>query len=138
MNQTQRSKSSRGLVSVIAIVAIVALTGAQSSCRERSSNFTRSGSSDKSETVVVYSVSSNASIETVSYTGSDGKTQSDTRVGRSWSGHGPGKSGTIKVSATTSRDGAWIKCEVTVKGKVVQKSSAQGGAGTRVVCMTTW
>ncbi len=140
MDQATRT-TSRTLVSILAIAAIVALTGAQSSCRERSTSFSESRSSAQSggsSSVVKYSVSSNASIESVSFIGDDGRTKSDSSVGRSWSAQGPAKHGTVRVSATTSRDGAWIKCSVTVKGEVVQQASAQGGAGTRVVCETSY
>ena len=134
MDQATSTKQSRTLASVLALAAIVALTGAESSCKARSTN----RSSSQSVSVVVYSVSSNARIDTVSFIGDDGRTHSDTSVSRSWSADGPGKRGAVSVSATTSRDGAWIKCTVTVRGKVVQEASAQGNAGTRVVCESSY
>ncbi|MDN5797853.1 MAG: hypothetical protein L0H79_19195 [Intrasporangium sp.] len=139
MDQAARTtKPSRTLASVLAVLALVALTGAQSSCRERTDRSTDNRSSGRSTSSVVYSVSSNAGIETVSFIGTDGRTKTDTDVGRSWSGRGPAKHGTVRVSATTSRDGAWIKCVVKVKGRVAQEASAQGGAGSRVVCETSY
>ncbi|KGN30318.1 hypothetical protein N802_09175 [Knoellia sinensis KCTC 19936] len=146
----------RRALSVAASVAVILVTtGAESSCEnsaERSSAKARvearakaegGGSSKekaptKSSSGVTYSVTSNATIESVTYTGDDGTSHTDTSVGRSWSGDGPSKGGRVVVSATTSRDGAWIKCEVEVKDRVVGQSSAQGGAGTRVVCDVTY
>ncbi|WP_347354017.1 hypothetical protein [Intrasporangium sp.] len=126
---------SRTLASALAVLAIVVLTGAQSSCRERASSDRASPEPSGS---VVYSVASNAGIETVSFIGSDGRTKTDTNVGRSWSGRGPAKHGVVRVSATTSRDDAWIKCSVEVEGRITQQASAQGTSGSRVVCETRY
>lgn len=140
----QGSTPSRKATGLIAVAVIVALTGAESSCEARqstrSSNDSNdsSGATDESSTEVVYSVSSNARIEVVTYIASDGKTQSDRSVGRSWSAEGPAKHGRVLVSATTSRDDAWIKCSVAIGDTVLQNASAQGTKGSRVVCDVTY
>lgn len=134
-----------------ALVAALVLTGAQSSCENRSSNGSGSNvridsnvqvdSNDRagSSSEVGYKVTSSAQISTVTFVDGDGKMTSDISVdGRSWSGAGPSEHGRVKVFATTSRDGARIECSITIRGKVVQRASAQGSKGTQVVCEATY
>jgi hypothetical protein len=135
MTVRQGTKPRQKVALVLAIAAIVTLTGAESSCKARTSS---RASNNSSVSVVVYSVSSNARITSVTFIDDNGKTRTDSSVGRSWSGGGPAEHGRVLVSATTSRDDAWIKCSVEIGDKVIQKSSAQGRKGTRVVCDVTY
>jgi hypothetical protein len=142
---------SRTLTSGAALVAVLVLTGAQSSCENRSSSGgdsnvrvdsnvqvdSNNGAGSSSE--VGYRVTSSAQISTVTFVDGDGKMTSDINVdGRSWRGAGPSEHGTVKVFATTSRDGARIECSITIRGKVVQRASAEGSKGTQVVCEATY
>ena len=51
--------------------------------------------------VVEYSVTSDARIETITFLDEDGEMVTKTNVGRSWSGTGPADHGTVLISATT-------------------------------------
>jgi hypothetical protein len=151
----------RIITTVAAVVTVVALTGAQSSCEAQRNQYSSSrdnvdsGSQDNGDSgsrdngdsgsevnvnvsVVEYSVSSDARIETVTYLDEDGDLVTESNVGRSWSGTGPAGHGTVLISATTGDGSSMIKCLVRVRGEVVQRASAVGGGDTTVVCRTTY
>ena len=88
--------------------------------------------------VVEYSVTSDARIETITYLDEDGDLVTKSNVGRSWSGTGPADHGTVLISATTGDGSSMIKCSVRVRGEVVQRASAVGGGETTVVCKTSY
>lgn len=148
-NQGKYSRS--GILKVVAVgLAVVTLTGAQKSCKveqrvDQGSGSVEqtveaddsAGSSDESS-VVVYSVTSDARIKSVTYLNTNGKKVTRTDVGRSWSGNGPADHGTVLISATTGDGSSMIKCSVKVRGKVVQRASAVGGGSTTVVCQTSY
>ncbi len=129
-----------------AVLAVLLLTGAQSSCQQRS----QSGSSVRSESTVEsnsdsssgsssrggvrYSVTSDARIQSVTFVDRQGKKTTKTPLGSSWHGTGPASHGYVMISATTGSGSTMIKCSVTVNGKVVQRASAVGGGSTTVVC----
>ncbi|GAB3056632.1 hypothetical protein GCM10027053_17500 [Intrasporangium mesophilum] len=131
------------------------LTGAQKSCDTHRSGGTSgsnqgsdsgsgsgskarsSSSSAKSTSSVRYSVTSDASIKSVTYINGNGDKVTRTNVGRTWSGSAPGD-GRVMVQATLSSDGSWIKCSVKANNKVVQRASASGGGSVTVVCDATF
>jgi hypothetical protein len=142
---------------VVAGLAVLVLTGAQSSCeQQRSSSGSRiqlksesradsssggsggSAGSSSSVSIVQYSVSSDASIRSITYVDRHGHKVTKTNVGNSWSGTGPASHGSILVSATTGSGSSMIRCTVRVHGKVVQRASAVGGGSTTVVCATSY
>jgi hypothetical protein len=135
---------SRTVTLGVALVAVVVLTGAQRSCESSSSQSesnvkVESDDQAASSSDVRYRVTSSSQISTVTFVDTDGRMTSDVSVnGRAWSGVGPTRRGTVKVFATSSRDGARIECTVTIHGKVVQRASAQGPEGTMVVCEATY
>jgi len=139
-----KSRRSRIVKVVAATVAVVALTGAQKSCqtttRSESSTVKVESSADSNGTssVVVYSVTSDARIKSVTFLDADGKKVTRTNVGSSWSGSGPSEHGTVLISATTGDGSSMIRCSVTVHGKVVQRASAVGGGSTTVVCRASY
>lgn len=134
------------------------LTGAQSSCEQRtassSSNGSESrvesrvessagssggsGSSASSSSRVKYSVTSDARLKSVTFIDRGGNKTTRTFVGSSWSGTGPSSHGTVMVSATAGSGSTMLKCSITVKGRVVQQASAVGGGSTTVVCTATY
>lgn len=142
---------SRIITTIAAVVAVVALTGAQSSCEaqrnEHASSKAKESNSQVEDSdsqanvnvsVVEYSVTSDARIETITFLDEDGEMVTKTNVGRSWSGTGPADHGTVLISATTGDGSSMIKCSVRVRGEVVQRASAVGGGDTTVVCRTTY
>ena len=139
-----KSRRSRIVKVVAATVAVVALTGAQKSCqtttRSESSTVKVESSADSNgkSAVVVYSVTSDARIKSVTFLDADGKKVTRTNVGSSWSGSGPSEHGTVLISATTGDGSSMIRCSVTVHGKVVQRASAVGGGSTTVVCRASY
>jgi len=139
-----KSRRSRIVKVVAATVAVVALTGAQKSCqtttRSESSTVKVESSADSNGTssVVVYSVTSDARIKSVTFLDADGKKVTRTNVGSSWSGSGPSEHGTVLISATTGDGSSMIRCSVKVHGKVVQRASAVGGGSTTVVCRASY
>jgi hypothetical protein len=149
-HQVVRSRS-RIITTIAAVVAVVALTGAQTSCeaqRAQHANSRANDSNSKAEepdsevkveaSVVEYSVTSDARIETITYLDEDGDMVTKSNVGRSWSGTGPADHGTVLISATTGDGSSMIKCSVRVRGEVVQRASAVGGGDTTVVCKTSY
>lgn len=146
------SRHSRAIKVAAAVAVVVALTGAQKSCQTiaqsgaskatvKSSAESGSGSkadSNVQSSAVVYSVTSDASIKSVTFLDSNGKKVTRTNVGTSWSGSGPSEHGTVLVSATTGDGSTMIKCSVKVHGKVVQRASAVGNGSTTVVCQTSY
>lgn len=128
---------SRTVTMAAAGVAVVLLTGAQSSCESRRQQGSTTNS-QVSVSVVEYSVTSDARIDKVTFVDENGKTVTRSNVGRSWSGSGPAKHGTVMISATTGTGSSMIKCSVKVRGTVVQRASAVGGGSTTVVCKTTY
>lgn len=139
-----KSRRSRIVKVVAATVAVVALSGAQKSCqtttRSESSTVKVESSADSNgkSSVVVYSVTSDARIKSVTFLDADGKKVTRTNVGSSWSGSGPSEHGTVLISATTGDGSSMIRCSVTVHGKVVQRASAVGGGSTTVVCRASY
>ena len=139
-------KSSRStIVKVVAVaVAVVALTGAQKSCqtstqsRSSTAKVESTADSNGKSSAVVYSVTSDARIKSVSYLDADGNMVTRTDVGSSWSSSGPSDHGTVLISATTSDGSSMIKCSVKVRGKVVQRASAVGDGSTTVVCRSSY
>lgn len=149
-HEVVRSRS-RIITTIAAVLAVVALTGAQSSCeaqraehanskaKESNAQVEDSNSNVKVEaSVVEYSVTSDARIETITYLDEDGDMVTKANVGRSWSGTGPAGHGTVMISATTGDGSSMIKCSVRVHGQVVQRASAVGGGETTVVCKTSY
>jgi hypothetical protein len=143
------SRNARVVTTAAAVIAAVVLTGAQKSCDTQLSSSTSgskasSKASSKADTnassastsSVRYSVTSDASIRSVTYINSDGDKVTRSNVGRTWSGSGPG-GGRVMVQATLG-DGSWIKCSVKANNKVVQRASATGGGSVTVVCDTTY
>ena len=147
MGRAADNRTARVVTTAAAVIAVVVLTGAQKSCEVHSS--TSSGksssrarsdsgsneSSARAATSVRYSVTSDASIRSVTYLNGDGDRVTRTDVGSSWSGSGPG-SGRVMVQATLG-DGSWIKCSVKADNKVVQRASASGGGSLTVMCDAT-
>jgi hypothetical protein len=143
-----KSRRSRIVKVVAATLAVVALTGAQKSCQTTA----RSGSatakvestaestaeSNGKSSAVVYSVTSDARIKSVTFLDTDGNKVTRTNVGSSWSGSGPSEHGTVLISATTGDGSSMIRCSVKVRGKVVQRASAVGGGSTTVVCRASY
>ena len=149
---------SRIITTIAAVLAVVALTGAQSSCeaqrakyesskakksnsqvQDSKSQVEDSNSNAKVESSVVeYSVTSDATIESITYLDEDGNMVTKSNVGRSWSGTGPADHGTVLIQATTGNGSSMIKCMVRVRGQVVQRASAVGGGDTTVVCKTSY
>ena len=149
-HEVVRSRS-RIITTIGALVAVVALTGAQTSCeaerakhasaraQQSNSQIEDSNSDVKVEvSVVEYSVTSDATIESITYLNEDGDMVTKSNVGRSWSGTGPADHGTVLISATTGDGSSMIKCTVRVRGEVVQRASAVGGGDTTVVCRTSY
>lgn len=142
------SQQPRALKVIAAVVVVVALTGAQKSCQSSAQSGSTRAKVDSSagsraestveSSVVVYSVTSDARIKSVTFLDSNGKKVTDTDVGSSWSGSGPSEHGTVLVSATTSDGSTMIKCSVRVHGKVVQRASAVGNGSTTVVCRASY
>lgn len=141
------SRNARVITTAAAVIAVVVLTGAQKSCETHRSSSTSgsnagsnagsNSSSAKSASSVRYSVTSDASIRSVTYINGSGDKVTRTNVGRTWSGSGPGD-GRVMVQATLSGDGSWIKCSVKANNKVVQRASASGGGSVTVVCDATY
>ncbi|MGW5242205.1 hypothetical protein ACWEOW_25025 [Monashia sp. NPDC004114] len=145
------SRNARVITTAAAVIAVVVLTGAQKSCDTHRSGGTSgsnqgsgsgskarsSSSSAKSASSVRYSVTSDASIKSVTYINGNGDKVTRTNVGRTWSGSAPGD-GRVMVQATLSSDGSWIKCSVKADNKVVQRASASGGGSVTVVCDATF
>lgn len=128
---------SRTVTMTAAGLAVVLLTGAQSSCESRRQQ-NSSSKAEVSVSVVEYSVTSDARIDSITFVDANGRTVTRSNVGRSWSGSGPSEHGTVMISATTGDGSSMITCSVKVRGKVVQRSSAVGGGSTTVVCKTTY
>jgi hypothetical protein len=142
------------------VLAVLILTGAQSSCEQQraerrarieagsesnSESELKSKSESKSQdgsggtaSSVVYIVTSDANIKSVTFVDGRGRTVTKTNVGHSWRGTGPAAHGTVLVSATTGQGSSMIKCSVRVHGTVVQRASAVGGGSTTVVCSTSY
>lgn len=142
------------------VLAVLILTGAQSSCEQqraerRARIEAESGSKSEikseskaeskaqsgsggSASSVVYVVTSDANIKSVTFVDGRGRTVTKTNVGQSWRGTGPAEHGTVLVSATTGQGSSMIKCSVRVHGTVVQRASAVGGGSTTVVCSTSY
>jgi hypothetical protein len=148
-SRTGSRTGSKVVATVAALGAVVVLTGAQSSCDyQRSSASAKAGSNgvsaeakadngtSSSSASVKYSVSSDASIQSVVFINTDGKQETRSDVGHSWNGTGP-HHGRVMVKAT-SGDGSWIKCSVKAQNKVVQRASATGGGSMTVVCDVTY
>lgn len=149
-HEVVRSRS-RIITTIAAVLAVVALTGAESSCEaqknEHSSSKAKQSNSQLEDSnsnvnvnvsVVEYSVTSDARIETITFLDEDGDMVTKSNVGRSWSGTGPAGHGTVMISATTGDGSSMIKCSVRVRGEVVQRASAVGGGATTVVCKTSY
>ena len=139
MGRATASSNVRVVTTAAAVIAVVVLTGAQKSCEVSQRASSRSGSASVSAqqtSSVRYSVTSDASIRSVTYVNADGDRVTRTDVGSSWNGSGPG-SGRVMVQATLGSDGSWIRCSVKSKNKVVQRASATGGGSVTVVCDVT-
>ena len=155
MGRATGTRRSRFITMAVAIVGAVVLTGAQRSCEATQSSAgaaandakvvandatveVKSGSKGntaEAASVVQYSVSSDARIESITYLGADGDRQTQSNVSRSWYGSGP-HNGRVMVRATLG-DGTWIECVVKADNRVIQRARASGGGSVTVVCDTT-
>ena len=147
MARTPGFRRRRVLATTAAVIAVVALTGAQKSCQVQTSSSSGKSSASvsvsadtddmsKSASAVTYSVTSDASIQSVTFINSSGTKVTHTDVGTSWSGSGP-SSGRVLVKATMG-NGTWIRCSVKAGNAIIQRASATGGGSLTVVCDSTF
>lgn len=123
-----------------AVAASVLLIAAESGCHQ-STTTVQGGDTTLAAAEgerVVYAVTSNGAITSVSYTDSEGDISTDTNVGDGWTGAArmPTRSAEPTLSAVGDAGTTTLRCSISAGGNVIEAHTSVGSPPVKVTCGT--